>query len=193
MFLAMLARLEKESLLGKDSEIKNLGLIMGLFMGFASDGKPCGLMEWSDDEETIKSAKYKKKWNPNSFANHILAYARKYDIDLVSRPDMDKLIDKASEHVDLPVPDPKTKRADPFGFAKALQNYEANLEGIKDWMTFAISGRESRHYGIGGDNFDITTWSSAARKEKAFDKKDPLEREQINALKKGLVIYLGLP
>jgi hypothetical protein len=43
---------------------------------------------------------------------------------------------------------------------------------------------------IGGDSLDITTWTSAERKKKAYDKKDPLGKE-IDAIKEGLILDLA--
>lgn len=47
------------------------------------------------------------------------------------------------------------------------------------------------HGPIGGDQYDITTWSSAERKKHSFDKKDPLDKKMIKALKQGLVMQLA--
>lgn len=44
---------------------------------------------------------------------------------------------------------------------------------------------------IGGDTLDITTWTSEERKRKSFDKKDPLGKAEIDAIKNGLVMSLG--
>ncbi|KAJ4294715.1 hypothetical protein N0V88_004949 [Collariella sp. IMI 366227] len=49
------------------------------------------------------------------FDDHVLAYARKYDIKLVGPKDLDDIIANADEDVDLPVSDPTAKKLDPFG------------------------------------------------------------------------------
>jgi hypothetical protein len=43
---------------------------------------------------------------------------------------------------------------------------------------------------IGGDALDITTWTSAERKEFNFDGRDPFGAREIAALKKGDVLEM---
>ncbi|KAL2126547.1 hypothetical protein VTI74DRAFT_708 [Chaetomium olivicolor] len=183
LFLSMLAQLERESLF---TEIRNLGLIMALYMDFARASRDYGLLEESR-KVALGPAKDKKKWSPHAFDNHILAYARKYDIKLVGPSKLDEIIADADEKVDLPIPDLSAKKPDPFGFDKALKKYKVEYGGITAWMAQTSNNRTP----IGGDNLDITTWTSAKRKEKSFDNKDPLSKEHIDALKKGEVLMIG--
>jgi hypothetical protein len=44
---------------------------------------------------------------------------------------------------------------------------------------------------LGGDSLDLTTWSSAERKAHSFEKKDPLGKEIMDAIKKGEVLQVG--
>ncbi|KXX80644.1 hypothetical protein MMYC01_203400 [Madurella mycetomatis] len=178
MFLAILAKLERANLLGRNSEIQNLGLIMSLFMAVANDHRPYGLLEKSR-KELIGPAKDKKWWQPHAFDNHILAYARKYDIDLAGRDDTERIIAEANDAVELPTVESKAGKADPFKFARELDAYKMKCGGISAFMTSRMSGRKSCHQGIGGDNLDITTWSSAARKKMAFDERDPLGKRKL--------------
>ena len=183
----MLARLEREKLLSKDSEIPNLGLIMALFMVFGHGGRDSGLMEESK-REALGPAKDKKKWEPHAFDSHILAYARKYDIDLVGPHRINKAVADADGDVDLPVLESNsTAKSDPFGFAKALKKYKSDHGGI----TAFLAQTQNSTAPIGGDNLDITTWTSAKRKSKAFNKKDPLGKKELDALKQGMVLTLG--
>lgn len=190
MFLCLLDELERANLLGKSSEIQNLGLIMSLFMAVANDHRDSGLLEESK-KEPIGPAKHKKSWRPHTFDNHILAYARKYDIDLAGRNDTERIISEADGAVDLPVVESKAGKADPFKFTRELSTYKTKCGGFGAFMTSRMSGRKSCHQGIGGDNLDITTWSSAARKKMAFNKRDPLGKKEIDAIKQGMVLQLG--
>lgn len=177
----MLARLEREKLLAKDSEIKNLGLIMALLMDVASGVDQYGLLR-NDDKEALGAAKDKLRWIPDDFDNYILAYARKYDIPLVGPGNIPKVVAEADG--DVALPDPTAGKGDPFGFKKALKAYKSERGGISAFMARTGSGRK----GIGGDTLDITAWSSAKRKQHAFEKKDPLKKDEIENLKKGLVL-----
>jgi hypothetical protein len=182
----MLSQLEREKLLAKDSEIKSLGLIMGMFMDFARGSRDYGLLE-SDKSESLGPAKDKKKWKPHYFDGQILAYARKYDVELVGPSSVHKSIAEADADVDLPVPESNTGKADPFGFAKYLKKYSKDHGGI----TAFLAQNKTPRTAIGGDSLDITTWTSAKRKSKAFNKKDPLGKAELAALKEGMVLQLG--
>lgn len=156
MFLTMLATLERNELLKPDSEVKNLGQIMALYIRYVADIMP-GFSVESDDLET-----------------HILAYATKHDIELQGLSDMNSDRDEMQAEADkVKTPDPTAKKDDPWGWEKSFKDYK------KDFGP------------IGGDNLDLTTWSSAERKKHSFDKKDPLDRQMINALKEGLVMQLA--
>ncbi|KAK4242861.1 hypothetical protein C8A03DRAFT_28860 [Achaetomium macrosporum] len=185
LFMSMLALLEREKLLAKDSEIKNLGLIMALFMSWARDSRPYGLLEESK-QESLGPAKDKKKWEPHAFDSLVLAYARKYGIDLVGPYDIGKAIKEAQGDADLPDPASNTGNADPFSFAKELKKYKKERGGVTAFLAGAAGSRAK--VPIGGDSLDITTWTSAERKRKSFDKKDPLGKKEIDAIKEGLIL-----
>ncbi|KAK0615358.1 hypothetical protein B0T17DRAFT_657547 [Bombardia bombarda] len=188
LFVSMLAQLERDGRLGKDSEVQNLGLIMALFMRLAADARDYGCLQESE-EEPIGPKKDKKTWCPHAFDNQVLAYARKYDVKLVGPSDMEDLIENCEQEADLPKPESnKGPKADPFGFVEALASYKSERGGI---AAFLSSRKKSGSAVIGGDYLDITTWSSAERKEKAFAKKDPLGKAQIDAIKKGLILQRG--
>jgi hypothetical protein len=187
LFMSMLARLERENLLSGDSEIKNLGLIMAAFMSLAHGCRDYGLLEESK-QEALGPAKDKKKWEPHAFDNQILAYARKYGIELVGPTNIEKIVGDANADVDLPVPESNTGKADPFGFTKSLKKYKVDEGGITAFMV----GNKNIKTPIGGDSLDITTWTSAKRKSKAFDKKDPISKELMAGVKnEGLVISIS--
>ncbi|KAK3305734.1 uncharacterized protein B0T15DRAFT_575016 [Chaetomium strumarium] len=185
--MSMLALLERDKLLAKDSEIKNLGLIMALFMTFACDGRPYGLLEESK-QESLGPAK-DKKWEPHAFDSNFLAYARKYGIDLAGPHDIRNTIKEAEADADLPNPASNTGSADPFSFAKELKKYKKERGGVTAFLAGSAGSRAK--VPIGGDSLDITTWTSAERKKAAYDKKDPLGKKDIYTIKEGLIMDLA--
>ncbi|KAJ6084038.1 hypothetical protein N7486_010838 [Penicillium sp. IBT 16267x] len=104
----------------------------------------------------------------------VLAYAKKYNIELKALSDIEdqdgfKKYKEEAENLELPASD--DKKGDPWGWKKALAQYKKN-HGPK----------------IGGDKLDISTWSSAERKEAAFDKKDSFNKKMIDAIKDGMIM-----
>lgn len=187
--MCMLAQFERVGILpdqSKHSAFPNLGLVMALFMDFAHSARDYGLLE-SDKKVWLGPMKDKKKWQPHYYDRHILAYARKYDIALAGPRNINITITDAKADVELPTPESNnTDKADPFGFVKTLKKYKEEYSGITSFFT----GKPSPT-GIGGDSLDITSWTSAKRKSKAFDKKDPLSAGHRAALKKGEVLSIG--
>lgn len=184
LFMSMLALLERENLLAKNSEIKNLGLIMALFMKVATEYREFGILEDSSKEALGPKAK-KKSWKPHAYPDQIAAYARKYDIPLVGPKHVAALIAQAKAGADLPEPAANTAAADVFGFVKGLKAYKVNCGGITAFLSRRAKKGTTK---IGGDALDITTWTSAERKKYAFDKKDPLGKAELDALKRGDVM-----
>ncbi|KAJ5368896.1 uncharacterized protein N7496_008656 [Penicillium cataractarum] len=133
MFLAMMATLERLDLLKPDSEIKNIGMVMGLAIRLDAFAE--------DNEGTEDLPKY------------LYAYAAKHNIVLRDVP----------EDSELEEPVPATGKG-----AEAAQE----------------------RTNTGGDQFDITTMSAPQRKKAHFDRKDPLDKEAIKALKEGLVMQM---
>lgn len=153
MFLTMLARLEREGLLAENSEVKDLGTIMAIYIRLAPTFHDIGLCE--DD----------------NFESIIGAYATKFGITLRSPSDIKDLLGDLDKSVTLPKPD--KAKDDPWGWTKTLSAFK------KD------------HGKIGGDKLDITSWTSAERRNASFNKRDPLGKEEMKALKAGAVMQLA--
>lgn len=185
MFLDILCQLEREGFLRSDSEIPNLGMVMGLFIVICKQMRDYELLEDSRPEYLLPVKEdNNKKWRPHEFDKYILAYARKYGIKLVGPARLDSLIANMEER-DVPVLESSgnatdLENADVFGFAEALDMYMDPSGGFEEV--------EER---IGGDKLDITAWSSAKRKEAAFDNKDPLGERELDALREGKVFSLA--
>ena len=114
---------------------------------------------------------------PESFATNVLAYALKHGIALSELFKVDEFVKDHSEQaggVTLPAADSNSN--DPWEFSDALKKYRASKDAG----------------GMGGDQYDITTWTPSERKASAFNKrKDPCPKSMIDALKKGMVMGLG--
>ncbi|KAK0617542.1 hypothetical protein B0T14DRAFT_569032 [Immersiella caudata] len=173
LFLSMLARLEQEKLLSKDSEAHSLGLIMGLFvgveenMGFTLEAK----------EELLEPKTAKKEWSLAKYANYIVAYARKYDIQIRGPSGLEELVAQAPAIVELPS---NTGKTDPCGFDDALKAYSLKNACVLDHLS---KRRKQGTTLIGGDALDITTWTAAERKEASYRGNDPVSQGILDILK----------
>jgi hypothetical protein len=94
MFLSLLAQLERKDLLKPDSEIKNIGAVMGLFIRFIIDVEGSGI-DWEDHEFKIK------------------AYAAKHNITIHGLTGK-RYTTPAKEGIELPAATDK----DPWGWNK---------------------------------------------------------------------------
>jgi hypothetical protein len=157
-------------------------------MDFARGARDYGLLE-DDKKEVLGQAKDRRKWQPHFFDRYILAYARKYDIKLVGPHNIDETVSVADvdADVDLPVGVSSNSKADPFRFKSRLEDYKFEYGG----GTAFLAGNKFPLTPIGGDNLDITAWPSAKRKSKAFNKEDPLGKEERAGLRKGLVLSIS--
>ncbi|KAF5863229.1 hypothetical protein ETB97_010457 [Aspergillus alliaceus] len=165
MFLTMLAKLESQGLLGPDSEIKNLGMVMALYICTTSDMRQYGIAEGNDDKSN-------KVANFHDADAKISAYAKKYNIQLRGPSDIDSCVDDLDD-VSLP-------RAgnDPWGWGAVFKQYEKR---------YGQQGKSK----IGGNRFDITAMSATERKSKSFAKRDPLGKEELNAIKQGGILQIS--
>ncbi|CAG8908551.1 unnamed protein product [Penicillium egyptiacum] len=104
MFLAMLATLERNDLFESDSEVKNIGAIIGLFIRFIVDVEGCSI-DWDDHDVKIK------------------AYAAKHDVTIhgLNHPRYKKLSGETAE-----LPEATANANDPWGWAKALRKLKRN-------------------------------------------------------------------
>lgn len=165
MFLSMLACLERQNLLRPDSEVKSLGIVMALYIKLGGEARANDCLD-GDDETKVGSFSY----HPAQFDEYVLAYAEKHGIALKAPDGIDKLIEDLDK-VDLPTATDGNK--DPWGWKKALATYK--------------KGRGP----LGGDRLDITSWTSARRREHNFDKKDPLGKKEIANIKKGMILEMA--
>ncbi|KAK0701213.1 hypothetical protein B0T21DRAFT_388296 [Apiosordaria backusii] len=195
LFLSMLAQFERDGLLAKDGPVKNLGFIMAVWMSIPSDMRGYNLLEESMAEPLgpIKD-KNVKRWRPHSFDKQILAYARKYDITLKGLHNLEELIEEieGDGEGDLPEPERNTEKADVFHYKRNLTRYKQTYGNIPHFMSTHGKKKQTTPKSVmGGDNLDITSWTSAERKAAAYNKKDPLSKKELDMIKEGCVMSQG--
>lgn len=174
LFLSMLSRLEAQNLLSEGSEVKNFGLIMALYIDFAAGMREIGLLEEGSVEKVQKPP---FQWIPSRFDDYIHAYANKYGIRLYGVDDIEELTAEL-KNVSLPAAGDHL-----WDWSFALESYKE--EGIIGCFV------GNRQEAFGGDNLDITSWTSATRAKHNFKNKDPLGKKERDAIKEGQVLTLA--
>ena len=165
MFLSMLANFERLGFLHPNSEVKNLGIMMGLYLELAEAGN-------------YGNGKAPLSYDETDIGEVILAYANKYNIVLKTPKDNSALIAKLqtkAAEVKLPLSD--AEHTDPWNWAGDLKDYSETYS--------------PEFSSIGGDKCDITTWMPSERKNASLNGKDPIPRSTFNKLKEGLVMALA--
>lgn len=158
MFLTMLHQLEKERLLGPDSEVANVGMVMGLYIQFLySMEHDYGLLEPRTSDDGSETG------GSTALGGGILAYTKKHGIEIKGVEMLEDLIPEMDENVEIPEGD------DPWGWGRAYMEY-------------------TKESGMGGDEWDVTTWKPKERKEATFDGKDPMTRAMIREIRAGAII-----
>lgn len=169
MFGSMIARLEREGLVGPDSEVKNLAQIMALYYRIGSDED--GLMEMG----------FSSTQRNRHVATMTFAYSKKHDIVLRSpislNPETLSHFGVFAQNFHIPAPE--TRNNDPWDWTKALNDYK---------NAFQRPGYAFCPGPIGADRFDITTWTSAKRKKHNVQGKDPISPAKINEIKNGKIL-----
>lgn len=176
LFLTMLSRLEAKDLLADVSDVKNLGLIMALYIKLAATFRAGSLIEGSEKDKVYKPTPF--TWTPSKFDDYINGFATKYGITLRGLPDMDDMTADLETDVRLPADEAA------WGWDKTFKKYSKRYA-----RSPPMGGGKAK---IGGDNFDITAWSSAERKKYSFDKKDPFSKKDLDALKTGMVMSVQM-
>ncbi|KAH7137570.1 hypothetical protein EDB81DRAFT_799567 [Dactylonectria macrodidyma] len=171
MVLAALAALESDGILSGNSHSNNVGWMIAMYIAMASMFRDLSLIQGN---RQLK-AKLFKFWAGN-FDLYLQAIAHRLNITI---PDTEN-VSKNIEHTM-----PKGNRKDPWGWVRSFAQYKRTSVVPR----YAFRGEHRRT--IGGDGLDITTWSSAERKQYNFDDKDPLSQKTIESLKEGLVLVLG--
>lgn len=144
----------------QDRVVRNVGLIMALFIRFASEMRRCDLLR--RQQELFE--------NSSRFDDYIREFATVHDI----RFDRVDGLEPLPSAVDLSAED---QGGYDSGLFPELANYYANSWGSRPCQYPRLA--------IGGDRWDITTWSSTERKVRNINGKDPLNQVDIDSLKWG--------
>lgn len=171
----MLARLGAENLLDENAAVKNLGLIMALYIKIASIFRNVCLLD--EDKEEICTKPSRFTWTPDRFDDYVNAYAAKFGITLRGLDDIEELTADLDTDVSLPA------LQGCWGWSRSFESYE------KRYASSPPMGPSQSQ--IGGDGLDIITWTGAERKRYNFDRKDPLSAAILKDIKKGMVMCLG--
>lgn len=173
MLLTMVARLDREGVMG---DVPNLGTMMAVWLRLAHESRENGLLE--EGEEKVPGA---FNYDTGHFDDYVLAYARKHNITLRGPKGLEGFIAECDDKVKLPKS--THNKNDPWGYGNAFKLLSKQHAGVSP-------DRGGRSI-LGGDHYDITTWTSVQRKSAAFDNRDPLGRREKEAIKKGMIMRLG--
>lgn len=115
MFLTMLNQLEKERLLGPDSEVANIGMVMGLYIQFLYNMEHDHyLLEPKAGEDGSRTG------GSSPLGDGILAYAKKHGVEIKGA---EVLVDLISEMAEVEVPE----RENPWGWGEKYKEYAKDL------------------------------------------------------------------
>lgn len=176
MFLTILADLDKQGSLSANSDVRNLGLVMGLYASNINAIQTDFPVQQDHDEGT-------DVFQGADFVPYLLEYARKHNITIHGPSDIDDIIANAedeAEEDDVKLPSAKN---DPWGWQAAFKRYERESR-----IPYSSERRKTK---IGGDALDISTSSSQERKKASFTKKDPFTPDMIKDIKEGMVLQLS--
>ncbi|KAK6430393.1 hypothetical protein LTR95_013449 [Oleoguttula sp. CCFEE 5521] len=171
-FLALLNEVDRLGQLKADSEFRDLGLVMALYV------------LWAQREADVMSGMHDDPY----WYHKIVGYARQAAIDLTAAPfreaktlldDMDDEVasdeDAEEERAKEKVPPEGKAKPDRWGFKARIKNFE------EKYGKSAQGGKPK----LGGQQYDITKMSRSERASHAFDDKDPLADIPIKELKAG--------
>ncbi|KAJ5636180.1 uncharacterized protein N7484_009493 [Penicillium longicatenatum] len=167
MFLSMLIALENEGLLGPKSKVKNLGMIMALFLQLMKKERP------SDGK---------------NFEIYVFAFAILHQVELIGLPKstFDMLREEFLRNPDILPGAVSDSDSDSESDSNSDSEYPWVVkDALDDYM------EQEAPRSVGGDDLDITAWTSAERERYHFGGQDPLSEETISALEKGDILTFG--
>jgi hypothetical protein len=173
MFLSMLIALENEGLLGPKSKVKNLGMIMALFLQLMKKERP------SDGK---------------NFEIYVFAFAILHQVELIGLPKstFDMLREEFLRNPDILPGAVSDSDSDSDSDSNSGSDSNSDSEYpwvVKDALDDYMEQEVPRS--VGGDDLDITAWTSAKRERYHFCGQDPLSEETISALEKGDILTFG--
>lgn len=164
MFLAMLATSERQKLLGPDSEVKNLGAIMGMYVLIAA--------EIGSEPSKLSATRHTSKV--------IMVYAAKYGVTVQSPSDLTKeLARRKITSRTTTIPKSTANDNNPWEWCETLDDYKVDC-----WRpSYAFKGGP-----VGGDRLDITSWAPEERAKYSLSESDGfLSQSILDSFKEGKV------
>ncbi|KAH8899071.1 hypothetical protein GQ53DRAFT_742176 [Thozetella sp. PMI_491] len=196
MVLATFATLEQAGLLKPDSEVRNVGLVMAMYLKLAyllrrqSALEPSKLSWAPTTAAGAPKAKASKKsfdFHPARFASYVLTYSTKHAIPLRGVEAMDVYTRALDAYITLP-----KAAADPWAWAEALAAYKRTCALPVQQLGAGAAGAAAAKGGaIGGDAFDVTTWTSEQRARHSWKGKDALGQRELDAIRDGFVLDIN--
>lgn len=180
MFLDMLYTLEREGQLSATSEIKDLGVTIAMFVKFAADMRDAEALETDCDDLGTEGLP-----DIATFDEVALGYARKYSVVMPEGGGVAGVLAEVEPLGEEKLPEAGANKS-PWKLDTRLRNYKREQAGVAGLLRGTAAKTA-----IGGDWLDITSWKPAERKKAAFDGKDPLSKDALDALKRGDVLQLG--
>lgn len=169
--LTALNKLEAADLLKQGSSIRNIPLILSMYLMIADQYKE-GMNSWWSDQIEIKD------WT--RWPNRIVAYANQHNIELSDKTGIkntDKLVQKFGGAICGKFPPKRKSGKDRWGYKRAHKDFTDEYGHRKTFF--------GRQMVVGGDAFDITQMTKEHRIEKSYlgDGKDPLDEMEGPPLK----------
>lgn len=160
----MLATLERQKLLGPDSEVKNLGAIMGIYVLIAA--------EIGSKDSKLSETRHTSKV--------IMVYAAKYGVTVQSPSDLTKeLARRKITSRTTTIPKPTANDNDPWSWCETLDDYKVDCLR----PSYAFKGGP-----VGGDRLDITSWTPEERAKYSFAESNGiLSQSMLDSFKRGEV------
>lgn len=174
----MIARLKAQGPLAEDSEVKNLGLIITLYIRLASDMRSGSLLEKGKKESVDLKKPTRFTWTPSRFDEYLNVYAIKHDIALRGVEDLHRLTAGFDTDLELPIGGETS-----WGWTRVWKPYTKRYATVTPCLGF---GRKM----VGGNNLDITSWPTGLRKHYHFEEMDPFTQEDMDALEGGMLMQL---
>lgn len=189
MALATFAALVEAGLLRQNAEeVQNVGIVMSMYLKLLYLLKMVYLGEEMRALVTGKAAMAekegvgKRRWDLQlaRFGSYVLTYATKYGVSLCGVEGMELYTRALDAYITLP-----KEGGDMWGWADTFAVYRSSCLLPVHIVGATCTGR------IGGDAFDVTSWSTEKRAEHSCDGKGALTELEIKAIQGGHVLDIS--
>ena len=169
MFLSMLITLEDEDLLDPKSKVKNLGMIMALFLQLMRKERPLDC---------------------KNYDIYVFAFVMQHKVELIGLPKSHlEMLQEEYRGNESILPEPESESESDSNSGSESDSGSGYPWTVKYALDDYIELEAPRS--VGGDDLDITAWTSAERKKHHFDGEDPISDETIAAIEEGGILTFG--